>query len=100
MIFLAAVSFHDGEEETVQYFSHTYDIKTGKEVDLDDLVTDSREDLEYLWLASFTALIEAEPDEFYSNAEKKLEKNLDEVDFYLTENGIVFYQEGQYNKLL
>ena len=89
--FLAAVSFHDGEEEAVQYFSHTYDMKTGKEVDLDDLVTDSREDLEYLWLASFTALIDAEPDEFYSNAEKKLEKNLNEVDFYLTEDGIVFY---------
>ena len=89
--FLAAVSFHDGEEEAVQYFSHTYDMKTGKEVDLDDLVTDSREDLEYLWLASFMALIDAEPDEFYSNAEKKLEKNLDKVDFYLTEDGIVFY---------
>ena len=89
--FLAAVSFHDGEEEAVQYFSHTYNLTTGREVALDDLVSDSSEDLEYLWLASFTALIDAEPDEFYSNAEKKLEKNLDEVDFYLTEDGIVFY---------
>ena len=89
--FLAAVSFHDGEDESVQYFSHTYDMKTGKEVDLDDLVSDSRDDLEYLWQASFGALIDAEPDAFYSNAEKKLEKNLDEVDFYLTEEGIVFY---------
>ena len=66
-------------------------MKTGKEVDLDDLVSDSRDDLEYLWQASFGALIDAEPDAFYSNAEKKLEKNLDEVDFYLTEEGIVFY---------
>jgi len=54
-------------------------------------VSDSRDDLEYLWQASFAALIDAEPDAFYSNAEKKLEKNLDEVDFYLTEEGIVFY---------
>ena len=89
--FLAAVSFHDGEEESVQYFSHTYDLTTGREVALDDLVTDSPADLEYLWQASFAALIDADPDAFYSNAEKKLEKNLDKVDFYLTEDGIAFY---------
>ena len=89
--FLAAVSFHDGEEESVQYFSHTYDMTTGKEVALKDLVSDSQADLEYLWMASFGALIDAEPDEFYSNAEKKLEKNLKQVDFYLTEDGITFY---------
>ena len=89
--FLAAVSYHDGDEESVQYFSHTYDMATGREVDLKDLVSDSREDLEYLWMASFGALIDADPDAFYSNAEKKLEKNMDKVDFYLTEDGIVFY---------
>ena len=58
---------------------------------LSDLVSDPQEDLEYLWLVSFTALIDADPDAFYSNAEKKLEKNIDEVDFYLTEDGIAFY---------
>ena len=42
-------------------------------------------------MASFGALIDADPDAFYSNAEKKLEKNMDKVDFYLTEDGIVFY---------
>ena len=89
--FLAAVSCYDGDEEMVQYYSHTYNLSTGKETGLETLVSDSRDDLEYLWLASFMALIDAEPDEFYSNAEKKLEKNLDEVDFYLTEDGIVFY---------
>ena len=89
--FLAAVSCYDGGAESVKYFSHTYDLTTGKEVSLTGLVSDSQEDLEYLWTASFTALIEAEPDEFYSNAKKKLKSNLDEVDFYLTESGIVFY---------
>ena len=89
--FLAAVSCFDGDEEFVQYFSHTYDMTTGKEVDLEDLVSDSREDLEYLWTVSFSALIDADEEAFYSNAKKKLEKNLDKVDFYLTEDGIVFY---------
>jgi len=89
--FLAAVSCYDGSEERVQYFSHTYDLTTGKGVSLKNLVSDSQEDLEYLWTVSFTALIDADPDAFYSNAEKKLKNNLDEVDFYLTESGIVFY---------
>ena len=89
--FLAAVSSYDGDDEAVTYFSHTYDLSTGKEMKLSDLVSDPQEDLEYLWLVSFTALINADPDAFYSNAEKKLEKNIDEVDFYLTEDGIAFY---------
>ena len=89
--FLAAISYYDGDEESVTYFSHTYDMNSGKVVKLDDLVSDSPEDLEYLWEMSFLALIEAEPDAFYSNASKKLEKNIDKVDFYLTESGIVFY---------
>ena len=89
--FLAAVSSYDGDEEAVTYFSHTYDLSTGKEMKLSDLVSDSQADLEYLWLMSFTALIDADPDAFYTNAEKKLERNIDQVDFYLTENGIAFY---------
>ena len=89
--FLAAVSSYDGAEESVQYFSHTYDLTTGREVGLKDLVSDSREDLEYLWTVSFLTLAEKDPDVFYSNVEKKLEKNLDQVDFYLTEDGIAFY---------
>jgi len=89
--FLAAVSSYDGEEESVTYFSHTYDLFNGQEVDLEDLVSDSREDLEYLWTVSFLALADKDPEAFYSNVEKKLEKNLDKVDFYLTEDGIAFY---------
>ena len=89
--FLAAVSSYDGKDESVQYFSHTYDLSKGREVSLEDLVSDSRADLEYLWLVSFTALIDAEPDAFYTSAVRNLERNLDEVDFYLTEDGIAFY---------
>lgn len=89
--FLASVSSYDGKEEGVTYFSHTYNLSSGKECALSDLVSDSRADLEYLWQMSFAALIQMDPDAFYPNAESRLEKNLDKVDFYLTENGIVFY---------
>ena len=89
--FLASVTSYEGKDTVVTYFSHTYDRNTGKEVSLDDLVSDSRSDLEYLWEVSFEALIDADPDAFYSNAKSRLAKCLDEVDFYLTEDGIVFY---------
>lgn len=89
--FLASVSSFDGGKAAVTYFSHTFDLNTGKECGLEDLVSDSREDLEYLWQLSFTALIEADPDAFYSNGESRLKKNLDQVDFYLTKDGIAFY---------
>lgn len=89
--FLASVVEYAGAEENVRYFSRTYDRNTGKEVALEDLVTDSRESLEILWRVSFGALIEADPDAFYSNALERLVKNMDQVDFYLTEDGIAFY---------
>lgn len=89
--FLAAVSCYDGMEESVTYFSHTYELSTGKEVGLSDLVSDSKEDLKYLWTVSFNALIDQDPNAFYKDAAKRLERNIDRVDFYLTEDGITFY---------
>ena len=89
--FLAAVSCYDGGEESVRYFSHTYDLSTEKEVGLSQLVSDSREDLKALWKASFAAMIDADPGSFYKDAANRLERNIDQVDFYLTEDGIVFY---------
>lgn len=89
--FLASVSSNDGTKESVTYFSHTYDLKTGQECTLSDLVSDSRKDLEYLWQQSFTALIEADSDAFYADAKDRLAKHLDQVYFYLTGRGIVFY---------
>lgn len=89
--FLVSVSSYDGTQEGVKYFSHTYRLNSGKECALSDLVSDSREDIEYLWQISFEALIQADSDAFYSDAESRLKKNLDKVDFYLTKNGIAFY---------
>lgn len=89
--FLASVTSYYGGAEEVTYFSHTYDLSTGREVGLSDLVSDSQEDLKYLWEVSFGALIDADPGAFYSNAKSRLAKNLDKVDFYLTGDGITFY---------
>lgn len=63
-------------------------------VPLSALISDSEEELEQLWLAGFGALIAQGADAFYAKAEKKLEQNLDQVQYYLTESGIGFYLEA------
>ena len=70
------------------------EIPVQPDVPLSILLTDSEEELEQLWLAGFGALIAADEDAFYSRAEKKLKQNLDQVKYYLTENGISFYLEA------
>lgn len=89
--FLGTISSCTGGTEQVQYTSHTYALNSGKECALSDLVSDSQADLQTLWKASFAALIEADADAFYSDAESRLAKNLNQVQFYLTDSGIVFY---------
>lgn len=64
------------------------------DIPLSVLISDSEEELEQLWLAGFGALIAADEDAFYSKAEKKLKENLEQVRYYLTENGIGFYLEA------
>lgn len=89
--FLGTVSSYTGTTEQAGYTSHTYALSSGKECALSDLVSDSQADLQALWKASFEALIDADEDAFYSDAESRLAKNLNQVQFYLTDSGIVFY---------
>lgn len=89
--FLATTTAYSGKTEQAEYFSHTYAADSGEECDLSALVSDTKANLQALWRASFTALIQADADAFYSDAESRLEKSLDAVQFYLTESGIVFY---------
>lgn len=66
-------------------------MSSGRECALSELVSDSQADLQALWKASFTALIEADEDAFYSDAESRLARSLNQVQFYLTDSSIVFY---------
>ena len=89
--FFGTITAYAGGAEEVSFFSRTYDLSVGKEIDLKHLVSDSQSELEALWEASFGAMIDAEPDAFYQDAEKRLGKNMDEIGFYLTRDGIAFY---------
>lgn len=69
----------------------TYSMTTGKELSLTDIVPDDPNDLEEAIRQGFLALIAQKEDAFYSDAESRLVKNLDNTGFYLTENGITFF---------
>ncbi len=66
-------------------------MKNSSDAALTDIVTDSEKELETLMEKGFSALIDQNPDAFYSDAKDRLDKNLDEVGFYLDNNAVVFY---------
>ena len=80
-----------GGTETKTLSADTYNMKNGNDAVLTDIVTDSKKELETLMEKGFSALIDQNPDAFYSDAKDRLDKNLDEVGFYLDKNAVVFY---------
>ena len=80
-----------GGTETKTFSADTYNMKNGNDAVLTDIVTDSKKELETLMEKGFSALIDQNPDAFYSDAKDRLDKNLDEVGFYLDKNAVVFY---------
>jgi len=80
------------ESETVRgCTSHTFSGKNGKELDVFDVTEDSEEELKDFLNTSFSALIDEKPKSFYTDANKRLDKYIDEVGFYVTGDGIGFY---------
>lgn len=80
-----------GGTETKTLSADTYNMKNSSDAALTDIVTDSEKELETLMEKGFSALIDQNPDAFYSDAKDRLDKNLDEVGFYLDNNAVVFY---------
>ena len=80
-----------GGMETKTLSADTYNMKNSSDAALTDIVTDSKKELETLMEKGFSALIDQNPDAFYSDAKDRLSKNLDEVGFYLDNNAVVFY---------
>lgn len=83
-----------GGVETKTLSADTYNMKNGSAAPLTDIVTDSEKELETLAEKGFAAIIQENPDAFYSDARDRLEKNLEDVGFYLDKNTVVFYLNG------
>ncbi|MCI7658298.1 stalk domain-containing protein [Anaerotignum sp.] len=80
-----------GGTETKTLSADTYNMKTGSDAALTDIVTDSKKEIETLVKKGFSAIIDQNPAAFYSDAKDRLDKNFDDVGFYLDKNAVVFY---------
>ncbi len=89
--FLGAADSFTGTSEKKLCSSHTFSLASGKQATMGELFPDSQSELEDLFRSGFQAMIKEKPDEFYRDAETRLERQLGSVGFYLTKDGAAFY---------
>ncbi len=82
---------YTGQKEQKTLSSMTYHTKTKKLADLTDIVPDTEKEIQTVIENGFLAMIAENPSGFYDDAKKRLSKSLDDVGYYLTKDGIVFY---------
>lgn len=71
---------------------YTFDLQTGEELFLDDIISNSEEELKEIVTEYFTDYMAGMPGGFWEDAPEYVAENTDfESLFYLTEEGIVFY---------
>lgn len=80
-----------GEKEQKTLSAMTYHTKTKKLAVLTDIVPDTEKEIQTVIENGFLAIIAENPNAFYDDAKKRLSQSLDDVGYYLTKNGIVFY---------
>lgn len=71
----------------------TYDMTTGKALALTDILNGDQSAIDQRILDGFTAMLEANPDQFYAEADKSLREAIaaKSYGFYLTEQGLTIY---------
>lgn len=73
------ISYRDG---------YTYDLASGKELALADVISG---DTKAIIKNAYTEVINAAPENFFSDALTDLDKTLEEVDFYIKDGSVVFF---------
>lgn len=89
--YFSSITQYTGGSDATFVNSHTFSNTAGKEIVLTDIVTDTPTQINAFLTAAFGTLIAESPSDFYSNATTRLATNLNQVGFYLTDTGIVFY---------
>lgn len=84
---------YEGGAHGMPYWTgYTFDLQTGEELLLNDIISNSEEELKEIVTGYFTDLIAGNPNEFWDDAPQYVEEETDFNSlFYLTEEGIVFY---------
>ena len=74
------------------WIPHTFDLETGAELGLSDIVANSEEELKEIVTAEFTKMYNAEPGMYWENAIESVHEwtNLESA-FYLSKEGLVIY---------
>lgn len=94
------ISFVQSEYEYMSGAAHgmpywkgfTFDLQTGKQLVLSDIIGDSEEELKEIVASYFEEKINQNPEDFWTEALDVVRENISlDSDFYLTEQGIVFY---------
>jgi hypothetical protein len=80
--------FTGGAHPSLAQSSKTYDLKTGKELNITDILNISKEEVKQLVIEKFNEKINEAPEMYF---EGELEKNADNVEFYLAEGKLVLY---------
>ena len=78
--------FEGGAFPSAGRCAHTFDLVTGEEAPLHEVLGLSQEEAEELVEERFTALIDQEPELYLAGAKEKLTELMDRMDFYLEES--------------
>ena len=74
------------------WVAHTFDMETGEELGLSDIVADDENVLKEIVVRYFTDLYNEEPDAYWEDAVDVVRESVSlQSPFYLNEEGIVFY---------
>lgn len=71
--------------------SVTYDLKNGKELKLTDIFNKSQSEINAMIIEAFTEQINENPDGYFNDSAELVKEEIENVGFYLSDEGITFY---------
>lgn len=86
-----AIEYTGGAHPNTIMTGKTFDTTLGKELALTDVLKGTKEEVNKQVIDGFTALIDKNAEEYFSDAKDTLAKEIDNAGFYLTKDGVVVY---------
>ena len=84
--------YYGGAHGMPIWYGYTFDLQTGKLLLLSDIVGNTEEELKEIVSGYFAEMINREPENFWENSVEYVYEDISfQSDFYLTEQGIVFF---------
>lgn len=83
--------FTGGAHPSSEYFSLTFDLSSGKSLELGDVFNSGEAYARTLAKSKFVQMIEAQPEMYYADALSCLDNSMSELGWYLSDKGITFY---------